>query len=99
MHPLDFHVSLETDTVQQYFDSISGACLSLKNSREPFERTCLNQHLGAGLETCANFYKTCLINLRSDDFDHTVINWHGIDTHTHNAMHSSGETNLMKRIV
>src|SRR5262245_14860232 len=99
MHPLDFHVNLKTYAVQEYFDPVSGACLSLKNSREPFEWTCLNQHLGARLETCANFYKTHFIYLRSDDIDHTVINWRRGVTHTHNAMYSSGETNLMKHTV
>lgn len=32
---LDFYASLKTYAIQQYFDSISDAGLSLKNSREP----------------------------------------------------------------
>ena len=96
MLPRDFHVGLKTHGVQQYSDSVSGARFSLKNSCEPFERACLNQHLGAGLKIGSNFYKTCFINLRSDDFDHPVVNLRGRAAYTHDAMYASSETNLMK---
>src|SRR5262245_26152141 len=96
---LDLHVNLKIYTVQHYFDSLSGVCLSLKYSREPFERACLNQHLDARLEIGANFYKTCIINLSSHYFDHPVINWRRNVTYTYNAMYASGETNLMKQII
>src|SRR5215510_11036753 len=99
MLPLNFHMSLKSHRVQQYFDPVGGARLSLKNSREPFERTCLNQYPGAGLEIGPNFYKTCSVNLGSDDFDHPVINRRRSAAYTHNAMYSSGETNLMKQTI
>src|SRR5262245_5307100 len=97
--PIDFHASFKTYTVQQYFDSVSSAGLSLKNSCEPFERTCLNQHFGARFEIGADFYKTCRINLGGNDFNNPVINRRRITTYTHDAMHSPGETNLMKQTV
>src|SRR5215813_299628 len=97
--PLDFHVSLITYTVQQYSDSVSGACLPLKNSCEPLERTRLNQYLSAGFEVSSDFYKTCRINLGGNDFNHIVINRRRVTTYTHNAMYSYGETDLMKQTV
>src|SRR5262245_5788242 len=99
MIPLDFHASLKIYTVQQYFDSVGGACLPLKNSCEPFEWTCLNQNLSAEFEVGANFYKTFRINLGRDDFDYLVINQRRIATYTHDAMYPPGETDLMKQII
>jgi len=94
--PLDFHPSLKSYTIQQYFDSVSGAHLSLKYSREPFEWSCLNQYLGARLKIGANFYKTDFISLGGDYFDHPVINRRRITTYTHNAMYASSKTHFMK---
>jgi len=96
MHPLDFHASLKMYAVQQYSDSVGGACLSLKNPRETSERTCLNQHLVAKLEIGADFYKTRFINLGGDDFDYPVINRRRNAAYTHDAMHTSGETSFME---
>src|SRR5215475_7606625 len=97
--PLDFHMSLITYTVQQYSDPVGGACLPLKNPCEPLERARLNQHLSAGFEVGADFYKTCRINLGGNDFNHIVIDRRRVTTYTHNAVYSSGETDLMKQIV
>jgi hypothetical protein len=97
MIPLDLHTSLKSHTIQQYFDSASGGRLSLKYSRETFEWARLNQHLGARLETGADFYKTGFINLGGQDFDHPVINRRRIPTYTHNAMDTSSKTHFMKQ--
>jgi len=94
--PIDFHSGLKTYAVQQYFYSVGCACLSLKNSCEPFERTSLNHHIGARFETGADFYKTCRVNLVGNDFNHPVVNRRRVITYTHDAMHPSSETNLMK---
>jgi len=99
MLPIDFHVSLKTYAVQQYFDSVGGARLSLENSRETSERARLNQHLDAGLQIDADFHKTRVIDLGGDDFDHPVIDRRGIAAYTHDAMYASGETNFMKQTV
>jgi hypothetical protein len=99
MLPLNFHAGLETYTIQQDSDSVGCACLSLKNSREAFERACLNQHPGARLDIDADFYETCVINLGGDDFDHPVINRRRITTYTHDAMYPPGETDLMEQNV
>jgi hypothetical protein len=97
MVPLDFHTGLKSYTIQQYSDSVSGARLSLKNSREPFERASLNQHLGARLEIGADFCKTGFINLGGQDFDHPVINRRRITAYTYNAMDASGKPHFMKQ--
>jgi hypothetical protein len=94
---LDFQTSLKSYTIQQYFDPVSGARLSLKNSREPFEWASLNQHLGARLEIGADFCKTGFINLGGQDFDHPVINRRRITAYTHNAMDASSKTHFMKQ--
>src|SRR5262245_65565657 len=99
MIPLDFNTSLKSHTIQQYFDSAGGARLSLKYSRETFERARLNQHLDARLETGADFYKTGFINLGDQDFDHPVINRRRIITYTHKAMNTSSKTHFMKQMT
>jgi hypothetical protein len=99
MIPLDFYTSLKSYTIQQYFDSVSGARLSLKNSCEPFERARLNQYLGARIETGADFYKTGFISLGGYDFDHPVINRRRITTYAHNAMYASSKTHFMKQLT